>query len=104
MPGRSERSVLRSPIVPVTTLAFAPDGKVLASASDGDPTILFWDPAQGRLVATLTMPEATLGEGFSCLVFAPDGKTLYTGGGRGIAAWDVSPGSRVLKRPDTATK
>src|SRR5262249_12144768 len=102
--GRSERSVLRGPVVPVTALAFAPDGQTLASVSDGDPTISFWDPAQGRLAATLTLPDASLGEGFACLVFAPDGRTLYTGGERGIAAWDVSPTSKVLKRQTTTTR
>ena len=88
----------------MTALAFAPDGRTLASASDGDPTIWFWDTAQGRLAATLVLPDAASGEGFACLAFSPDGKTLYTGGERGIAAWDVSPGSKVLDRRATVVK
>ena len=42
-------------------------------------------------------------EGFACLAFSPDGRTLYTGGERGIAAWDVSPGSKVLDRQAAKT-
>ena len=96
--GRSERAALRGPIKPVTALAFTRDGKTLASASDGDPTIWLWGAADGRPAATLTLPDAAADEGFTCLAFSPDGKTLYTGGERGIAAWDVSPTSKVLKR------
>ena len=92
----TERATLRGPIVPITALAFAPDGKRLASSCDGDPTVSFWDVAQGRLAATLTLPGASAGEGVSCLAFDPDGKTLYTGGERGIEVWDVTPASRAL--------
>ena len=102
--GRSERAALRGPIKPVTALAFTRDGKTLASASDGDPTIWLWDAADGRPAATLTLPDAAADEGFACLAFSPDGKTLYTGGERGIAAWDVSPTSKVLERQAAKTR
>ncbi len=92
----TERATLRGPNVPITALAFAPDSKRLASSCDGDPTVSFWDVAQGRLAATLTLPGASAGEGVSCLAFDPDGKTLYTGGERGIEVWDVTPASRAL--------
>jgi WD40 repeat protein len=102
--GRSERAVLRGPIVPVTALAFARDGQTLAAASDGDPTIWFWDTAEGRPAATLTLPDAAPGGGFACLAFSPDGRILYTGGERGIAAWDVSPTSKALNRQAARTR
>ncbi len=101
---RVERSTLRGPRKPVTALAFAPDGKTLASSSDGDPTVSLWDVALGRLAATLTLPDPAPGEGIACLAFAPDGKTLYTGGERGIAAWDVSSDSRILVRAAALSK
>src|SRR5262249_8345062 len=94
--SRSQRFALRGPTLPTTALAFAPDGRRLASSSDGDPTVSFWDAATGHLEATLTLPEAAPGEGIACLACAPGGKTLYTGGDRGVEAWDVSPGSRAL--------
>ena len=102
--GRSARATLRGPILPVTALVFSADGKTLASVSDGDPTIWFWDPAEGHPVATLVLPGAALVEGFACLAFSPDGKTLYTGGERGVTAWDVSPGSKFLDRRATVVK
>jgi WD40 repeat protein len=82
----------------VSALSFAPDGKILASSSDGDATILFWDARSGSRYASLTLPNAAAGEGVTSIVYAPDGKTLYTGGERGIEAWDVSPASPVLIR------
>ena len=102
--GQCQRAILRGPLRSVTAIAFSPDGRVLASAADGDPTISFWDPAAGRLAATLVPPDVDSGGGFACLAFSPDGQTLYTGGDRGIAAWDVSPGSKVLDRQAAKTR
>ena len=82
----------------ISALAFAPGGKVLASSADGDPIVSLWDVPLGRLAATLTLPNPAPGRGVACLVFATDGKTLFTGGERGIAAWDVTSESRALVR------
>jgi WD40 repeat protein len=76
---------------------------VLASSSDNDPTVSLWDVGACRLAATLTLPDVTPGEGVLCLAFGRDGKRLFTGGERGIEAWDVSPESRVLVHPATST-
>jgi WD40 repeat protein len=99
--GGHSRARLEGHAKAARCVAFSPGGRTLASASDGDPAIWFWDADRSRPVATLALPDAALVEGFSCLAFAPDGKTLYTGGTRGLAAWDVSPGSKVL-RPTAA--
>jgi WD40 repeat protein len=88
----------------ITSVAFAPDGKTLASCCDGDPTVSFWDASIGRLSATLTLPNALPGEGVSCLAFAPDGKTIFTGGEQGLSTWDVSPSSKVLVRAADSSK
>ena len=80
----------------ISGLAFAPDGKRLTSSAAGDATVSFWHVSSGRLAATLTLPNPAPGEGVACLAFAPDGKTLFTGGERGIAAWDVTSESRAL--------
>ncbi len=102
--GWTERATLHAAREMISDLAFAPGGKILASASDGAPTVSFWDVAQGRLAATLTLPGAARGDGVACLVFAPDGNSLYTGGERGIEIWDVTPGSRVLVRTATSSE
>ena len=99
---RTQRSTLSGPKGMISALAFAPGGKVLASSADGDPIVSLWDVSPGRLAATLTLPNPAPGEGVACLVFAPDGKTLFTGGERGIAAWDVTSESRALVRTAAA--
>ena len=94
--GWSERAILRGPIRAVTALR----SEAMARLSPRRPTAIRPSGCGIQTVAaplaTLALPDAAAGEGFSCLVFSPDGRTLYSGGERGISAWDVSPGSKVL--------
>jgi WD40 repeat protein len=79
----------------VGAVAFAPDGKTLASAS-ADGTIKFWDPARGELVQTWKGND----EPVCALAFAPDGKTLASGGfDKCVRLWDLAaPGKpRTLR-------
>jgi WD40 repeat protein len=59
----------------VYSLAFSPDGKVLASASL-DGRVNLWNPATGQQVAALGDTRYFV----LCLAFSPDGKTLASGG------------------------
>jgi WD40 repeat protein len=72
----------------VSGLAFAPDGRTLASTS-ADNTVRLWDAPTGKLIRIWKT-----GNGNNMrLAFAPDGKTLAVGefySGESIRLWDVA--------------
>ncbi|WP_327092341.1 hypothetical protein OIE66_17345 [Nonomuraea sp. NBC_01738] len=70
------------------TMAFSPDGSVLA-AGDGVGQTALWDGEVRQALGTLT-PAAASGP-VSALAFAPDSRTLAVGTGDGtIQLWDTS--------------
>ena len=70
----------------VNSLAFSPDGKVLASGSKSQ-TIKLWDAATGQEQATL---QGHMKPVFS-LAFSPDGKLLASGSGdKTIKIWNTA--------------
>lgn len=72
-------------------VAFAPDGKTLASVGY-DATVRVWDTATGKQVRVLKgHTGSTLG-----VAFSPDGKTLASTGGDKVARlWDTATGKEL---------
>jgi RNA polymerase sigma factor (sigma-70 family) len=94
-------------------IALSPDGKLLAlidtikqeypggASWHADRRVRLWDAATGAELRQLTMPDQQIlpdvSAGFRSLCFAPDGKTLLTGGLDGVLRiWDPATG-RELK-------
>lgn len=91
----------------VNVVAFAPDGKLAASAgyapSDGDgfDVIKLWDVSKGREVRQLRGHA----EAIRAIDFAPDGQTLVSGSQDGtLKLWDVATGATLRSFPATARK
>jgi WD40 repeat protein len=86
----SGQLTLRGPPGPVHAVAFARDGRTLATAGYGG-TIILWDAATGRKRLILKADHDHL---FG-VAFAPDGKTLATGGDdRKVRLWDAATGEQ----------
>ena len=71
----------------VNAVAFSPDGRTLASASD-DTTVLLWSLAGRQVSARLVHGDNVRG-----LAYSPDGKMLASAGADGrVVLWDTARG------------
>lgn len=91
--GKEDRR-LNHPRGEVTSLAFAPDGKTLATNTAGERCICLWDLQTGR-----EHPASAAGHHSSVafLRFAPDGRSLFSAGFEAVelCRWNTQSGERI---------
>ena len=88
IPTHNEVLLLTGHTGGVSSVAFSPDGKLLASGS-GDSTVVLWNVTTGQQKAALKGHTSRV----SSVAFSPDGKLLASGGGD-ILLWDVDSRQR----------
>ena len=93
------RATLRGHELPVSSVAFTGDGKLLASGSH-DGTIKLWDVATAKQRLSL---DGHSGWPVFSVAFSPDGKQLASGShDRTTKLWDVATGKQrpsLQRRP-----
>jgi WD40 repeat protein len=91
MASKTPLSIFAGHTQAIKTLAFSPDGKLLATAGD-DGLILIWDIDCRKLVQTLSAHRWTI----SALSFSADGNTLISASWDGnIKFWQVKLGQEI---------
>ncbi|MBY5351320.1 WD40 repeat domain-containing protein [Rhizobium leguminosarum] len=91
--GHDLRFTLEGHSTSVSSLAFSPDGKWLASA-DRTEAIVLWDLSTGSVVRRWSV------KGVNSLAFTSDSLVLAASAERSAFAWDVSTGALVSQAPE----
>ncbi len=82
----------------VASVAFSPDGKILASGNTDD-TVEFWNVATHHQQIGFPLINGQAG-GVSSVAFSPDGKVLASGSYDGtVRLWNVAAPSQNVAKP-----
>jgi WD40 repeat protein len=77
---------------PVASMAFSPDGRLLAYGSLSDGVVKVWEAATGRCVADCAGHDVSV----RSVAFSPDGRLLASGGRKGsVKVWEAATGQCV---------
>jgi WD40 repeat protein len=81
----------------VDSVAFSPNGKVIATGSE-DNTVKLWNASSGEILKSLQGHTATV----SSVAFSPDSKVITTGGSydKTVQLWDAHSGKSLNYNPD----
>jgi RNA polymerase sigma factor (sigma-70 family) len=94
-----QRTSFRPGVIGHTTQVFiSPDGKTVATASEGifSSTAAFWDATTGKLLSDLPGHATAV----TAAAFAPDGATVYTlSKDRTLRTWEAATGRELARAP-----
>jgi RNA polymerase sigma factor (sigma-70 family) len=90
---RKETGQLEGHLHWVSSLAFAKDGKTLASAGV-DATVRLWDVSAGKQKHRFEMDEGNSDQ----VVFSPDGQIVAATTGHHVRLWDANTGKEISSR------
>ncbi len=94
-------SPFNTPDTQINSVAFSPDGKIVAAGSV-DGTVRLWDVSSGSLIGS---PLTASAQPVTSVAFSPDGKTLAAGNDRDtVGLWNMGDNSIISQRLEYTRK